>query len=250
MSVALPSQKWAEMMAELRELETAVSPIQPPPTNEPSFTHIHGTVPILLSAPHSTAHCRNGRLKKEEGFTAAIVRYVAARTGAHAFYSHYQSDRDPNWHKEDPYKQTLEFTLSQHQIQFVLDIHGMSNRHKIGLALGTINGRSCPSRYEEQIIHTLSSNGFSQITAARARQLPELEWQRFSVNHPRFTGGVTSHTVTRFVSQKVGIPAAQLEICTRLRVVPPTYQRYERLLGGVATAVHTLVALVQNLANC
>ena len=244
------TQTWAEMMAQLVELETAVSPIQLPPSNTPAFTHTPGTIPLLLSAPHSASHWRKGRLKKEEGFTAAITRYVAAHTGAHALYTHYQSTKDPNWHKDAPYKQALEHTINQHQIRFVLDIHGMSNRHKIGLVLGTINGRSCPPAHERHIIHTLTNNGFCQTSAAHARHLPKLDWQQFIVNHPRFTGGVTSHTVTRLVSQEVGIPAAQLELCTLLRVVPPTYEKYEDLLGGVATAVTTLIALVNNLANC
>ena len=249
MTRVVSEQAWASMMAQLLELETAVSPIQLPPANEPSFSHTPGPRPILLSAPHSTAHCRNGRLKKEEGFTAAIVRYVAAHTGAHAFYSHYQSAKDPNWHKEAPYKQTLAHILNQHQIQFVLDIHGMSNRHKIGLALGTINGRSCSPRHERHITHTLIGNGFCQTSPTRARQLSDLDWHQFIVNHPRFTGGVTSHTVTRFVSQEVGIPAVQLELCTLLRVVPPSYQRYASMLAGVETAVSTLITLVHNLAN-
>jgi hypothetical protein len=48
----------------------------------------------------------------------------------------------------------------------------------------------------------------------------------------------------------VGIPAAQLELCTLLRIVPPQYQRHEALLSGVETAVNTLIALVYNLVNC
>jgi hypothetical protein len=244
-----PRQLWAEMMAQLVVLESAVSPIQPPPPNEAAFTHISGALPILISAPHSTAHWRNGRLKKEEGFTAAIAQYIASATGAHAFYTHYQSEKDPNWHKDAPYKATLARILHQQRIKFVLDIHGMSNRHKIGLALGTINGRSCP-HHEQHIIQTLQAHSFHQTSSAQARQLEQIQWQHFIVNHPRFTGGVTSHTVTRFVSQDVGIPAAQLELCTLLRIVPPQYQRHEALLSGVATAVNTLIALVYNLVNC
>jgi hypothetical protein len=90
---------------------------------------------------------------------------------------------------------------------------------------------------------------FSFYPLAQAAQLPQLQWGQFIVNHPRFTGGVASRTVTRFVSQEVGIPAAQLELCTLLRVVPPHYQRYETLLGGVQTAVNTLIALVHSLNN-
>ena len=241
-------ERFAEMMARLVMLESAVYPSQPPPANEPAFKHISGPLPILISAPHSTAHWRNGRLKKEEGFTAAISHYIALATGAHALYTHYQSEKDPNWHKAAPYKSALAHILNQQRIKFVLDLHGMSNRYKVGLVLGTINGRSCP-QHEQSIIQTLQTHGFCQVSLAHARKLEQLQWQQFIVNHPRFTGGVISHTVTRFVSQEVGIPAAQLELCTLLRVVPPHYQRYERLLGGVETVVSTLIALVQNLSG-
>jgi hypothetical protein len=240
--------EYIEMMAQLVMLESAVCPTQPPPFDEPAFTHIPGTLPILISAPHSAAHWRNGRLKKEEGFTAAIAQYTAAATGAHAFYTHYESAKDPNWHRDAPYKSALARILNQQRIKFVLDIHGMSNRYNIGLALGTINGRSCP-QHELPMIQTLQAHGFYQTSPGHAIQFEQLQWQHFIVNHPRFTGGVTSHTITRFVSQEVGIPAAQLELCTLLRIVPPQYKRYEHLLGGVKAAVCALVALIQKVSD-
>ena len=132
------------------------------------FTYQPGTIPVLLSAPHGAAHRRNGRLKVEDEYTAAFVRLVAAETGSHIIYTRYQSDTDPNWDRQTPYKEQLRQIIREHQIAFVLDIHGMSNRHKIGLAVGTINGRSCP-RHESCIVRVLENGRFKQTTTLAIR---------------------------------------------------------------------------------
>jgi hypothetical protein len=242
----------AVLLQRLVDLETAVTHKQPPTQNQPPFAHEPGHQPILLSAPHGTAHQRNGRVKAEEGFTSALARLIAAETGAHALYTHFLSQNDPNYEPEAPYKTVLRQLVQQHDIRFVLDIHGMSDRHQFGLALGTMNGRSCPN-HESLILQTLQSHGFRQSTKAAVRQFDRLRWDYFVLNHSRFTGGVINHTVTKFVVEELGVAAAQMELCSSLRVVQSitTDGRvvFEGDKVGVETAVHTLIALVNALAD-
>ena len=238
------------LLQRLVDLETAVTPKKPPTNGQSAFVHELGCRPILLSAPHGTAHHRNGRVKAEEGFTSALARLIAAETKAHVLYTHYLSRRDPNHDPEAPYKTALRRIVEQHDIRFVLDIHGMSDRHRFGLALGTMNGRSCP-QHEPLILQTLQTHGFHQSTKAEVRQSDRLRWDRFVLNHSRFTGGVIDYTVTRFVADELGVAAAQIELCSSLRVVQSVTADGRLVFvgdeAGIEKAVHTLIALVHTV---
>ncbi len=235
------------LLQRLVALETAVTPKQPPTNGQSPFMHESGRLPILLSAPHGTAHRRNGRVKAEEGFTSALARLAAAETGAHVLYTQFMTHHDPNYETDAPYKTTLRRIVKRHGINFVLDIHGMSDRHGFGLALGTMNGRSCP-RHESLILQTLQSHGFHQSTKADVRLFDRLRWDHFVLNHSRFTGGVINHTVTKFVVEELSLAAAQIELCASLRVVQSVTTDGRLVFvgdeAGVETAVHTLIALV------
>lgn len=208
----------AQLLARLKELEAAVTYRQPPPAGRAAFHYISGDVPVLISAPHGAAHRRDGRIKYEDEFTAALACWLGEYTGAHVLCLRHQMLGDPNWDRESPYKQRLRQIAAAHNIRFVLDIHGMSNRYKFGLALGTMNGQSCP-QHEPHIVRTLTEHGFLQAQEAETSGFEKLEWRHFVVNFSKFTGGITSHTVTRFASQQMGIPALQVEICSSLRIV-------------------------------
>ncbi len=225
----------------LLEYEKSVHYSAPIPYGESPFVHLPGRVPILVSAPHSAIHMRNGRLKRAEGFTGSLAILLAELTGAHTLYVNYRLPADPNWDQYSPYKSLLKRVVEEHNIQFVIDIHGMSNWHKIGIALGTINGRSCPN--EIQLIeHILQNHQFQKISESNAKSLSKLNWQTFVNNHSRFTGGLSNNTITRFVSEQIGLPCIQIELCSTIRVVfldkgngtPKSYR-------GNPQATHTII---------
>ncbi|MBP6016075.1 MAG: hypothetical protein KA586_05090 [Candidatus Promineofilum sp.] len=203
----------------LAAFEADVTYRQSPADGQPPFRYEPGTLPILISAPHGAAHRRDGRYKQEDEYTAAFARLLAERTGAHVLYAFAQSESDPNWDRESAYKSALREIAAARDIRFVADIHGMSNRHKFGIAVGTMCGASCRRRHEKLIVATLTAAGFVETTAQEAQAFPRLRWDCFVVNHGRFTGGLTSHTVTRFATEELGIHAAQFELCADLRIV-------------------------------
>ncbi len=232
----------------LQELETAVSYTALAPDGEPSFTYQPGDVPILISAPHATVHLRRQRLKGEEEFTGALAQFLAKKTGVHALYSHYRSLGDPNWDRQSPYKQRLQEIVQSNDIRFVLDLHGMSNKYKIGLALGTMNGRSCPNQ-ESLILQTVEKH-FRPISQTAAKEFSELRWDHFVLNHPRFTGGLANYTITRFASQQLSIPALQIELCATARVVERRpLDKWPKPFRGQPEAIEQSVNLLQALVN-
>ena len=74
------------------------------------------------------------------------------------------------------------------------------------------------------------------------------------VDHPRFTGGLRNHTVTRFASEVLGIPSVQVELASVARVVfsPATEdwpQSYTGDHATIAAAVCGLEALIKLKAS-
>lgn len=208
-----------DVLARLEQLEAAILYNSPPTDGEAAFRFTPGTYPVLISAPHGAAHRRDGRFKQEDEYTAALAQLIAERTGASALYAWARSDDDPNWNKFSPYKEQLRRLVTARNVRFIIDLHGMSNRHKFGIAVGTMCGASCPQQHEILIHETLVAEGFRPVSVAEAREFPELQSDCFIINHHRFTGGLTSHTVTRYAAQELGVHAAQLEICAALRIV-------------------------------
>lgn len=206
------------ILERLEALEREVTYDRPPSGGGRPFAYAPGTLPVLLSAPHGAIHRRDGAFKAEDEYTTAFARLVAERTGAHSLYTFALSDDDPNWDARSPYKDALAGIIGRCGIRFVLDLHGMSNRHKFGIAVGTIHGASCPG-CEARVVAALEREGFQPTTAADARDFPALCWDRYVLNHGRFTGGVFNQTITRFASEELGVEAAQMELCSSLRVV-------------------------------
>ncbi len=234
-------------------LESGVTYREPPDDGGPPFRHEPGRLPVLFSAPHGAAHRRSGRYKQEDEYTAALARLMGRRTGAHVLYAFARSEDDPNYDRHSPYKAALGELVAAHGIRFVIDLHGMSDRHKFGVAVGTMGGHSCRPRHQEAILASLSAAGFRRATAGEAREFLSTRWDRFVVDHHRFTGGVVNHTVTRFAAEELGIHAAQFELCAALRIVRQLGPRaqpdhYRGDPAGIERAVLAFEAMTAALA--
>lgn len=236
----------SDLIARLMALETEIHYREPPPAGEPEFTYVAGQLPILLSAPHGTAHMRNGKIKDEDEYTSSFARLVAEQSGAHVLYVHHRSDTDPNYDQNTPYKKCLKRLIKTAKICFVLDIHGASPHRDFGIALGTMYGRACPANQRELIIRTLNTHGFR-------RDGPIFHpLDRLDVDNV-FPGGAKQHTITRYVSQHLHVPAAQFEINAYLRAIGDSENGSEGAFRGnrsrISKTVKTFVALVLVLAG-
>ena len=234
-----------DLLARLAELEADLHYKTPPPAGERDFGYAFGRLPILLSAPHGAAHQRNGRLKAEDDFTAGMVRLVAEQTGAHALYLRSRSSVDANFDGGVPYKQFLAGIVRRYRIRFVLDVHGAAAYRDFGLALGTLNGASCPHE-RALILSVLDQYGIRE----------DAPWLRRLDLDDTFSGmgGAGQETITRFVSQRLRVPAAQLEINAHLRVPrrqPDASERdpFQGDPAGIERTLKILAALVRALVR-
>jgi hypothetical protein len=196
-------------MERLVGLESDVRYLELASAAEPEFLHIPGQTPVLLSAPHGATHTRDDKVKEEDEYTTGIARLVAELSGAHVLYARRKSQTDPNVDPHAPYRHQLRSIVNDFRIRFVLDIHGARSERAFAVALGTINRKSCPDQ-QTQIVEIFEVYGFG-------REKPPSD--RLVINHPEFTGGVSQDTITRFASQHLAVPAAQIELHETCRIV-------------------------------
>lgn len=236
----------SDLLRRLKSLEADVMYQVLANDEEAEFSYVTGQVPVLLSAPHGSVHMRLGELKPEDEYTSGFARLIAEITNAHVIYARRKSQTDPNWYPNIPYKHLLQKVVETRKIRFVLDIHGASEQRTFGIALGTMRGKSCPQQ-REAIIFQLESHGFKRGAKEPLRRL--------DVDHTFSAAGqVGQETITRFVSEGLRIPAAQLELHPYLRVVErradatepqPFYGEPER----IEAAVRALISVVQSIVE-
>ena len=201
----------SDLLEALIRLESDVKYQSLAEPGERELAYVPGRIPILISAPHGAVHMRTGMPKQEDEYSAGLARLVAGMTDAHVMYARRKSLKDPNWYPDGIYKERLREIVSGESIRFVMDIHGASEHRKFGIALGTLKGASCPEQLEV-ILHEFSRHGFHQGA--------EQPMHRLDVDETFTAAGLRGQeTITRFVWQRLGLPAAQSEIHPCLRVV-------------------------------
>ena len=198
---------WAWKLQQFEE--TQVRYRDDPAPGQLPFRYLPGTRPVLISAPHGALHWRHGGWKGEDEYTAALAYVLAETTDAHVLHTVRRIRPDPNYDDASDYKRTLARLLWENDIELVLDLHGARRGRDFGIELGTMNSRTCPD-FEATIIRRLEWQGFVRD---HRRSLDRLWVNRL------FKGGARQRTVTRFVWEKCGVNAAQVEINAHLRVV-------------------------------
>ncbi len=211
------------------------------------FEIVRGSLPVLVSAPHACMHERDGTAKMEEEYTGALACYLADVCGCYALVTRSRTFEDPNWQTDSLYKQAIKQLQLETGIRFLIDLHGMTNRYHMGVAIGTIKGKSCGAA---DVLPHFTEAGFQHVVTEDLTPDSESAWRRAVVDHPKFTGGVMNHTVTRFSALELGVPSVQIELSSEVRVVesaatddwPRTYHGNPEAITATVAALSSLVA--------
>ena len=161
--------------------------------NTPELIHFErGSIPILLSAPHTVNFLKeDGNFKMREGYTKAIVKYLALKTGAFLMIKENSDGIDPNKLEMENYKHQLLEVINKYQIQLVLDIHGAASHHDFAIEIGSLDGVSAKNQTIESLKLNLKDQGIAPVAE----------------NNPFKGGGIT-----KTVHGNTNIEVLQLEI--------------------------------------
>lgn len=178
-----------------------------------SYIYKEGTVPILLSVPHSVYHVREGQLKKPECYTGTIALLLQTHTNVHTFTKCFTDEDDPNYNLHSPYRNQLEEIVHQHKIALVLDVHGAKKERPFAIDIGTNHGKTA-SR--------------DTIEAFKTAFVPSSQSPFIVTENHTFAAG--GNTVTNFLHQKTGVETMQIEINQHYRSPQEDFEAFITLL--------------------
>lgn len=103
------------------------------------FTIKAGSIPVIISAPHSVNHSRQGALKVADKYTGAIALLLHEMTGCHVIYATNNNQTDPNFdeYESNLYQKSLVDYVTTNGIRVLIDLHGSDTSRPYAVELGT-----------------------------------------------------------------------------------------------------------------
>jgi len=185
-----------------------------PSQDSNGLIYLKGGIPILITAPHATAHFRLNKLKRQEFYTGAISNILHSITGCHALYTNRLSELDPNYYDNSDFKITLKEILHKFNIQLVIDIHGTGTGRIDDIFPGTGNQNEFLLGKEDFVKGLFKCAASCKITVGSFNIYPALK----------------QDTIAKFAARKMKIPAIQLEINRKLSEPKTNPVYFERLV--------------------
>lgn len=164
------------------------------------YKYIEGSIPILISAPHSVKQIRDGGYKSADIYTGALIKVLGKTTNAHIIYKTHTKDDENHTDESTPYRKKIKEIIKENEIKVIIDLHGMSKDKDSDIDIGT-GGSSNPNLLGEDYILSSVKNSLSSL--------------KYSVN--KYFAAKGKLTISVYCSQKLGIPTLQLEINRKYR---------------------------------
>lgn len=189
-------------------------------SGDKEFQIKEGSIPVMVSAPHSVNQYREGQEKFADRFTGAIAEYLCKKTGCHIIYSTKNKKKDPNFDSnlngENLYQTKLKDYIGSHKVNILIDLHGASEKRGYAVEMGTapirnetkdIIGDPDPSLHGKNFIVDLIKYTFDFVL--RDLDLPQEKKQ--VCKNQIFDAG-SQNTITKFISENTNTSCIQLEI--------------------------------------
>jgi hypothetical protein len=165
-----------------------------PKPGESWFSLEEGTSQVLITAPHATAHIREGKPIWADAGTGALAHMLHVLTNSTILYTTRRSPQDPNYYDDCDFKRALSDYLVKRKPVLVLDLHASSASRPYDIDFGTMHGASLL--------------GQGNLLQQLAGFLRDADFEDFSQD---YFAADKDQTDTKFVSAR-GIPCIQLEI--------------------------------------
>jgi hypothetical protein len=188
---------------------------------EPSYSIVEGTLPVLVSAPHAINHYREHAVKPADMYTGSLALMLQKLTNCHCIYSNSFSKEDPNYILGGEYKAALGTIVKDHQINFVIDLHGAAKDREFDIDLGTLHGTSIQENNINELVRIFFNNGITNVHQDHT----------FSASHP---GTITSYSAKELLVQGI-----QIEINRNYRN-PKSFDLFQKTIHSLEQIINRL----------
>lgn len=192
-------------------------------TSESKVGGYLGSVPLLISAPHSVNQYRDNMIKGADMYTGALALLLQKLTGCYCIFSTASSEEDPNYVLGGNYKNLLENVVKYHDIQYVIDLHGASESRDFDIDLGTLKGESIDEGTVSDFLYIFEKNNMTNVKVD----------DTFPALNPT--------TITSYSHKELGVQSVQMEIHRSYRL-PENENKVKRLVNSLKDITTLLVS--------
>lgn len=164
------------------------------------YKYKKGSIPILISAPHTVKQLRNEKYKKADIYTGALIKTLHEATDAHVIYKTSTKGDENYTTKETKYRKKVKDIVEKNDIKFIIDLHGMTSDKDSDIDIGTGS---------EKNVNILGQKGILSVVKK------SLRGTNYTVN--KYFAGGGSNTMSTYCSQKLGVPTLQFEVNGKFR---------------------------------
>ena len=208
--------------------------------NFSTFKILENKTKIMISAPHSVKHVRNGEILSQDLLTWWLALYLWKRQNLPVIYSTSYKVWDPNFDENDnsEYKQALAKYIKENNIKFLIDLHGCRSYRDFSIELGTWWEWDPNLLWRSDILNNI-------LESLNTSLKPHIERTKKPITINTIFPASRDTTVSNFISKKCNIPTIQIEINKDLRD-KSNAQNLSLLINSIENLIKDL-KLQQNL---
>jgi len=181
-----------------------------------------GTNNILLSAPHTFMHEKNGKNKSKDYLTYAWRRVISELSNSHVIYINKEIDYDPNSDIENNfYYEYIKKYVRENSIEYVIDLHSLSENNDSDFDIGVNNYKNVnnDTTLIKDIIKELNKYNLGNITVDKL-----------------FKSG--KNTICSRVHKDLGVKSIQFEIGQKNRNFHKNKTQVTNLINAILSAIN------------
>ncbi len=213
-----------QLIKEIEELEAPF--LNESFNSQNAFIIEAGTIPVVVSAPHSVPQWRLEAVKQGEFRTGSLARFLHRDTFCHCVYKTRNMHDDANFDDKNEYKDALVQYVKDNNIKYLIDLHIMSQLRPHSVDLGTGHGLNI-------------ANDYSKI---RAMLCIFNECNISDVLIDKIFSAANPNTVSATVARECGIYCVQFELNWRI----VDFTNMETSLSSVIQALKAIILMLAN----
>ncbi|MEO2077858.1 MAG: hypothetical protein ABGX20_21210 [Bacillus sp. (in: firmicutes)] len=113
-----------------------------------SHVILQGSLPIMISAPHTVSQMRNGKAKNSESYTGVLATLLHKNEDFHAIIKTRNLMDDANYDRHSLYRDELISYINRHSIKLLIDLHVMHSSKANILEIATGNGKNIHEQWD------------------------------------------------------------------------------------------------------